>query len=52
MSALLRVRDLRVRYPVPGSLLDRRRRSHVDVVHGVSLDVVLSEGGEGERGYR
>jgi oligopeptide/dipeptide ABC transporter ATP-binding protein len=46
MTELLKVRDLRVRYPVDGgmlSLLDRKRRSYVDVVHGVSLDIKRGE---------
>jgi len=46
MSELLKVRDLRVRYPVAGgmaSMLDRNRRSYVDVVHGVSLDIERGE---------
>jgi oligopeptide/dipeptide ABC transporter ATP-binding protein len=46
MSELLKVRDLRVRYPVSGgvaSMLNRNRRSYVDVVHGVSLDVARGE---------
>jgi oligopeptide/dipeptide ABC transporter ATP-binding protein len=46
MSKLLEVRDLRVRYPVSGgvtSMLDKDRRSYVDVVHGVSLDIERGE---------
>ncbi|MEE8077913.1 MAG: oligopeptide/dipeptide ABC transporter ATP-binding protein [Pseudomonadales bacterium] len=46
MSELLNVRDLRVRYPVDGgmaSMLNRKRCSHVDVVHGVSLDIERGE---------
>ena len=46
MNELLKVRDLRVRYPVDGgmlSILDRSRRSYVDVVHGVSLDIKRGE---------
>jgi oligopeptide/dipeptide ABC transporter ATP-binding protein len=46
MSVLLSVRDLRVRYPVDGgmtSMLNRKRRSYVDVVHGVSLDIERGE---------
>ncbi len=46
MSELLSVRDLRVRYPVDGgiaSMFDRNRRSHVDVVHGVSLNIARGE---------
>ena len=46
MSELLKVRDLRVRYPVSGgvaSMLNRNRRSYVDVVHGVSLDIERGE---------
>jgi len=58
MNELLTVRDLRVRYPVAGkliSLIDRNRQSHVDVVHGVSLDIrrgetvaVVGESGSGK----
>ncbi len=58
MSALLSVRDLRVRYPVDGgmvSMLNRNRHSYVDVVHGVSLDIergetlaVVGESGSGK----
>lgn len=46
MSELLSVRDLRVRYPVNAgfaSMLNRNRRSYVDVVHGVSLRVERGE---------
>ncbi len=46
MSELLKVRDLRVRYPVASgmaSMLNRNRRSYVDVVHGVSLDIERGE---------
>ena len=46
MSALLKVRDLRVRYPVDDgitSMLNRNPRSYVDVVHGVSLDIERGE---------
>jgi oligopeptide/dipeptide ABC transporter ATP-binding protein len=46
MSELLNVRDLRVRYPVGGgiaAMLDKNRRSFVDVVHGVSLDISRGE---------
>ena len=58
MSELLEVRDLRVRYPVSGSLtsmLNRNRLSYVDVVHGVSLSIergetlaVVGESGSGK----
>jgi oligopeptide/dipeptide ABC transporter ATP-binding protein len=58
MSTLLTVRDLRVRYPVGSgmaSMLNRDRRSYVDVVHGVSLDIergetlaVVGESGSGK----
>ncbi|MDH5241833.1 MAG: ABC transporter ATP-binding protein [Gammaproteobacteria bacterium] len=58
MSEILTVRDLRVRYPVAGnlmSLLDRKRQSFVDVVHGVSLNIrrgetlaVVGESGSGK----
>jgi len=58
MSELLSVRDLRVRYRVDGgmtTMLDRNRRSYVDVVHGVSLNVgrgetlaVVGESGSGK----
>ncbi len=46
MSALVKVRDLRVRYPVDsgmGSMLNKNRRSFVDVVHGVSLTIERGE---------
>jgi oligopeptide/dipeptide ABC transporter ATP-binding protein len=46
MSELLKVRDLRVRYPVSGglaSMFNRNRHSYVDVVHGTSLDVARGE---------
>ena len=46
MSELLKVSDLRVRYPVAGgvaSVFDRNRRSYVDVVHGVSLNIARGE---------
>ena len=45
MSGLLKVRDLRVRYPVKSSLasmLKRKRRLYVDVVHGVSLHPLIT----------
>ena len=58
MTALLSVRDLRVRYPVDSgmiSMFNRNRRSFVDVVHGVSLDIergetlaVVGESGSGK----
>ncbi len=58
MSELLRVRDLRVRYPLAAgmaSLLNRSRRSYVDVVHGVSLNIrrgetlaIVGESGSGK----
>lgn len=57
MSSLLSVRDLRVRYRLPGGLLPKRRGrpSHVEVVHGVSLDIergqtvaVVGESGSGK----
>ncbi len=58
MSDLLQVRDLRVRYPLAGgllSMLDRKRPSFVDVVHGVSLKIrrgetlaVVGESGSGK----
>ena len=44
MSELLEVSDLRVRYPVAGgmaAMLNKNRRSYVDVVHGVSLMAFL-----------
>lgn len=46
MNELLSVRDLRVRYPVNAgfaSMLNRNRRSYVDVVHGVSLRIERGE---------
>ena len=46
MSELLKVSDLRVRYPVDGSvasMFKRQRRSFVDVVHGVSLSLERGE---------
>jgi oligopeptide/dipeptide ABC transporter ATP-binding protein len=46
MSDLLRVSDLRVRYPVGdgmASLFKRKQQSYVDVVHGVSLDIKRGE---------
>jgi oligopeptide/dipeptide ABC transporter ATP-binding protein len=45
MSALLSVRDLRVRYPLSGGVLSLsgNRPSFVDVVHGVSLDIKRGE---------
>ena len=46
MSALLNVSDLRVRYSVDGgmaSMLNKNRRSYVDVVHGVSLNIERGE---------
>ena len=46
MSELLNVRDLRVRYSVDGgmaSMLNKNRRSYVDVVHGVSLNIERGE---------
>jgi oligopeptide/dipeptide ABC transporter ATP-binding protein len=58
MSDLLLVRNLRVRYPLAGglvSMLDKRRPSYVDVVHGVSLNIqrgetlaVVGESGSGK----
>jgi len=57
MTGLLSVRDLRVRYRLPGGLLPQRggRPPHVDVVHGVSLDIergqtvaVVGESGSGK----
>ena len=58
MTVLLKVRNLRVRYPVDGgiaALLDKKRRSYVDVVHGVSLDIrrgetlaIVGESGSGK----
>ncbi len=46
MKSLLSVRDLRVRYPLSRGLAGRfkpDRPSHVDVVHGVSLDIARGE---------
>jgi oligopeptide/dipeptide ABC transporter ATP-binding protein len=46
MSELLKVTDLRVRYPVNGgltSMLKKNQPSHVDVVHGVSLHIERGE---------
>ncbi len=46
MSQLLKVQDLRVRYPVAGgmaSMFNRSQSTYVDVVHGVSLDVKRGE---------
>ena len=46
MSELLRVSDLRVRYPLDGGLMSmfkKNRRSYVDVVHGVSLEIQRGE---------
>lgn len=58
MSALLEVKDLRVRYPVDAgiaAMLGRKRRTHVNVVHSVSLDIergetlaVVGESGSGK----
>jgi len=58
MSELLKVSDLRVRYPVAGgmaAMFNRNRRSYVDVVHGVSLNIgrgetlaVVGESGSGK----
>jgi oligopeptide/dipeptide ABC transporter ATP-binding protein len=57
MNSLLSVRDLQVRYRLPGALLPRRgaRPSHVEVVHGVSLEVergrtvaIVGESGSGK----
>ena len=58
MSELLRVRDLRVRYPLAGGLvpmLNRNQPSYVDVVHGVSFEIrrgetlaVVGESGSGK----
>ena len=45
MNELLSVRDLRVRYPVNAGFASmlNRRRSYVDVVHGVSLRIERGE---------
>jgi oligopeptide/dipeptide ABC transporter ATP-binding protein len=57
MSALLAVRDLRVRYPLAGGIALRAggRPSRVNVVHGVSLDIergqtmaIVGESGSGK----
>jgi oligopeptide/dipeptide ABC transporter ATP-binding protein len=57
MTGLLSVRDLRVHYRLPGGLLPKPggRPSHVEVVHGVSLDIergqtvaVVGESGSGK----
>jgi oligopeptide/dipeptide ABC transporter ATP-binding protein len=58
VSELLKVSDLRVRYPVDGglgSVLKRKQRSYVDVVHGISLDIdrgetlaIVGESGSGK----
>jgi len=58
MSGLLKVRDLRVRYPVArgmASMFNAKRRAYVDVVHGVSLNIergetlaVVGESGSGK----
>jgi oligopeptide/dipeptide ABC transporter ATP-binding protein len=58
MSAVLSVRDLRVRYPLGGGLaglVNKDRAAFVDVVHGVSLDInrgetiaVVGESGSGK----
>jgi peptide/nickel transport system ATP-binding protein len=58
MSELLKVRDLRVRFPVRagmGLTFNRNRPSYVDVVHGVSLDIdrgetlaIVGESGSGK----
>jgi len=57
VTAVLSVRDLRVRYPLDGGLpaIVRGGRAFVDVVHGVSLDVergetlaVVGESGSGK----
>jgi peptide/nickel transport system ATP-binding protein len=58
MSELLKITELRVRYPVDAgiaSILNRQRHSYVDVVHGVSLDIergetlaVVGESGSGK----
>ena len=58
MSGLLSVKDLRVRYSVDdgmASMLNKKRPSYVDVVHGVSLDIergktlaIVGESGSGK----
>lgn len=57
MSAVLTARDLRVRYPLSHGLLSfaTDKPSHVDVVHGVSLDInrgetiaIVGESGSGK----
>ncbi len=57
MSRLLQVRDLKVRYRLPGGILPRlgQKPSYVDVVHGVSLDLergqtvaIVGESGSGK----
>lgn len=58
MNDLLRVRDLRVRYPLARgatALLNPGRQSYVDVVHGVSLNIrrgeslaIVGESGSGK----
>ncbi len=58
MSDLLQVKDLRVRYPLAGgfaSMLNSKKPSYVDVVHGVSLNIrrgetlaVVGESGSGK----
>ncbi len=58
MSDLLQVKDLRVRYPLAGgfaAMLNSKKPSFVDVVHGVSLNIsrgetlaVVGESGSGK----
>jgi len=58
MSDLLQVKDLRVRYPLAGgfaAMLNSKKPSYVDVVHGVSLNInrgetlaVVGESGSGK----
>ena len=57
MSAVMSVRELRVRYPLHRGLLPiaRNQPAHVDVVHGVSLDInrgetvaIVGESGSGK----
>jgi len=58
MSDLLQVKDLRVRYPLAGgfaTMLNSKKPSYVDVVHGVSLNIsrgetlaVVGESGSGK----